>query len=69
MTRLEIRMACLKLAIGDATPLDLVDATTVVSIAKVYADFLLEEGGDPSTAPALAEAEVVGEPPPPKGLL
>jgi len=46
MTHVEIRMACLKLALGDATPRTLEGATAHVAVAEAYARFLLGAGAD-----------------------
>ncbi len=68
MTPFETRMACLKLAIGESTPLTLDVALEVVAVAKAYADFVLQEPGDPSAAPMVAEGGRVGNDPSAEGL-
>jgi len=50
VTHIEIRMACLKLALGDATPRTLEGATAHVAVAEAYARFLLGAGTTPGPA-------------------
>lgn len=59
MTHIEVRMACLKLALGDATPRTAEAATAHVAVAETYARFLLGQsasGPDTGTATAALQA-------------